>query len=609
MLNFANLPAGSYLLKVRSTNSDGVWMDNEKSVRIDISPSFWVTTWAYVLYLILFCFIGWLSIYILFIIYRLRHQIVVDHQVLDMKLEFFTNISHELRTPLTLILAPLEQVLKDTTLSKSNRESLAVVERNSSRMLRLINQLLDFVKINHRKLKMTVEQVHIPSFVNQVMDNFRLNALELNVDFTLEDHSEAGYIWADVDKLEKVVFNLLSNAFKFIEGGAFVKVLVEEMPDCLVIKVLDDGVGINEAKRGRLFQRFEKAIGKGLSKGPSTGIGLSIVKEMVSLHNGEITVESSGDRGTVFVLMLKKGLAHFDDEVKILEDESIPVVDTWEMEEMKENDSVLITNEETDSQLPVLLLVADNSEVRRFIKSILDKDYVVVEAANGAMGFELAKKHLPDVIVSDLMMPVKSGMDLLNDIRDDIETSHIPFIMLTAKVDKESHLEGISKGADDYIAKPFSPSYLQSRIINLLELRKNLQWHYQGRHDAGNYEIKPSLPEVTSMDEKFLTDLKQLMEQNIDNSSLVVDDLVNEMALSRSVFFKKLKALTGLAPIEYIREMRLQRAIQLMESSQYNMTQIAYMVGLNDPRYFSKCFKQRFGVTPTDYRTKFQKQE
>lgn len=225
------------------------------------------------------------------------------------------------------------------------------------------------------------------------------------------------------------------------------------------------------------------------------------------------------------------------------------------------------------------------------------------------MGFELAKKHLPDVIVSDLMMPVKSGMDLLNDIRDDIETSHIPFIMLTAKVDKESHLEGISKGADDYIAKPFSPSYLQSRIINLLELRKNLQWHYQGRHDAGNYEIKPSLPEVTSMDEKFLTDLKQLMEQNIDNSSLVVDDLVNEMALSRSVFFKKLKALTGLAPIEYIREMRLQRAIQLMESSQYNMTQIAYMVGLNDPRYFSKCFKQRFGVTPTDYRTKFQKQE
>ncbi|GAO31191.1 hybrid sensor histidine kinase/response regulator transcription factor [Geofilum rubicundum] len=602
MLNFANLPAGNYVLKVRSTNSDGVWMDNEKSVPIHISPSFWVTTWAYVLYFVLFFFIGWLAIYILFVIYRLRHQIVVDHQVLDMKLEFFTNISHELRTPLTLILAPLEQVLNDSSLSKNNREALEVVERNSSRMLRLINQLLDFVKINHRKLKMTVEQVHVPGFVTRVMDNFRLIALEQNVDLTLEDHSEEGYIWADVDKLEKVVFNLLSNAFKFIEGGAFVKVILDETPDSLVIKVMDDGVGINEAKKGHLFQRFENSIGKGVSKGPSTGIGLSIVKEMVGLHNGDITVESLGDRGTVFVLKFKKGLAHFDDEVRILEDETLPVVDTEEWEVMNESEHV--EADAADNQLPVLLLVEDNSEVRRFIKSILEKDYGVLEAANGAHGFELAKKHLPDLIVSDLMMPVKSGMDLLNDIRADIETSHIPFIMLTAKADKESQLEGIGKGADDYIPKPFSPSYLQSRIINLLELRKNLQLHYQGKQETVSFEIKPSLPEVTSIDEKFLSDLKRLMEQNIENSSLVVDDLVNEMALSRSVFFKKLKALTGLAPIEYIREMRLQRAVQLIESSQYNMTQIAYMVGLNDPRYFSKCFKQRFGVTPSEYKHK-----
>jgi signal transduction histidine kinase/ligand-binding sensor domain-containing protein/AraC-like DNA-binding protein/ActR/RegA family two-component response regulator len=600
MLNFAHLPAGDYVLKVISTNSDGVWMNNERSVRINILPSFWVTTWAYILYFILFFIIVGAAIYVLFVIYRLRHQIVVDHQVLDLKLEFFTNISHELRTPLTLILAPLEQVLNDSSISKENREALEVVERNSSRMLRLINQLMDFVKINNRKMKMTVEQVHIPGFVSRVMDNFRLNALEQNVDLSLEDHSKDGYIWADVDKLEKVLFNLLSNAFKFIEDGAFVKVILDEMPDSLVIKVMDDGGGINEAKKGHLFQRFENSLGNGAPKGPSTGIGLSIVKEMVGLHNGEITVESLGDRGTVFAVRLKKGLAHFDDEVRILEDETILAEDAEDLEVM----NVANHAEADKSHLPVLLLVEDNIEVRRFMKGILEKAYMVFEAVNGAGAFELAKKHLPDVIVSDLMMPVKNGMDLLKDIRDDIETSHIPFIMLTAKADKETHLEGIAKGADDYIPKPFSPAYLKSRIANLLELRKKLQMHYRGQQETGSLEIQPSLPEVTSIDEKFLNDLKGLMEKNIQNSSLVVDDLVSELALSRSVFFKKLKALTGLAPIEYIREMRLQRAVQLIVSGQYNMTQIAYMVGLNDPRYFSKCFKQRFGVTPSEYKLK-----
>ena len=605
MLNFTNLPVGSYKLKVRSTNSDGVWMGNEKVVKIDILPSFWATPLAFVLYFALFILIAGLSIYILFVIYRLRHQIIVDNQITDMKLEFFADISHELRTPLTLIMSPLEQVLSDTTISASSREALEVVERNSTRMLRLINQLLDFVKIKHRKLKMTVEKVHLPSFAISVMSNFRLNALEQKIDFTLSDNSNSGYIWADTDKLEKMIYNLLSNAFKFIGDGKFVKLVVDELSESMVLKVMDDGIGINDTKKELLFHRFENAVKGGLNKGLSTGIGLSIVQEMVNLHNGEIFVESIGERGTVFILNLKKGLEHFGEDVEIIEEGGIFDEENLEISLNSKDDEESELGE--DSQNPVLLLVEDNFEVRRFIKSVLIKDYAVLEASNGESGYELAKKYIPDVIVSDLMMPVKDGIEFLKEIREDIETSHIPFIMLTAKTDKESQLEGITFGADDYITKPFSPFYLQARIINLMKLRSDSQNYFQEKHETTPLvSVEPSLPEITSIDEKFLEDLKDLMEKNLDNNSLVVDDLVAELSLSRSVFFKKLKALTGLSPIDYIREMRLKRSKQLIESGQYNMTQITYMVGLNDPRYFSKSFKQRFGCTPSEYKKKYE---
>jgi len=607
MLNFTNLPVGSYKLRVRSTNSDGLWMTNEKVINIDILPSFWATPLAFVLYFILFTLIAGVSIYILFVIYRLRHQIVVDNQITEMKLEFFTDISHELRTPLTLIRSPLEQVLNDSLISTSSREALEVVERNSVRMLRLINQLLDFVKIKHQKLKMTVEKVHIPSFASSVMSNFRLNALEQKIDFTLSDNTETGYVWADIDKLEKVIFNLLSNAFKFIGDGKFIKISVDELPDTVIVKVMDDGIGISETKKGVLFQRFENSVKDGINKKLSSGIGLSVVQEMVNLHNGEISVECNGERGTIFILKLKKGLEHFGEEVEILEEDGISVDDA--LEPILTHEDIEDLDLEEHSQKPVLLLVEDNFEVRRFIKSVLIKEYIVVEAPNGEIGYELAKKHLPDVIVSDLMMPVKDGLELLKYIREDIETSHIPFIMLTAKTDKKSHLEGITQGADDYITKPFSPSYLQARIINLLKLRSDLQIYFQGKHQTvPGVDVEPSLPQITSNDEKFLAELKELMERNIDNNSLVVEELVAEMALSRSVFFKKLKALTGLSPIEYIREMRLKRSKQLIEAGQYNMTQITYMVGLNDPRYFSKSFKQRFGCTPSEYKKRYEEQ-
>lgn len=605
-VSYTNLPAGEFVLKVRSTNSDGVWMDNERHLAISIRPSFWVTPLAYVLYIVLFAAMSWLSIYVLFVIYRLRHRISIDQELLTMKLDFFTNISHELRTPLTLISGPLEQVMSHD-LPDHVRSMLKLVERNTNRMLRLINELLDFVKINNQKLKLCVEPISPGPFVEKIMENFRFSAQEAAIDFTLEDTSKDAVIWADVGKLEKIVFNLLSNAFKYLGEGKRVRLHLSADAEAVQLEVQDDGLGIKAEDAERLFERFESLPGKQPVHGmASTGIGLALVKELVALHKGAISVRKNGDKGTVFVLRLLKGLEHFDNEVVVMEATSGLTSDvvTESSQLAVGSERMLPASSGTAEDAPLLLLVEDNGEVRRFIKNILSKTYKVLEAANGEEGYKLALSTLPDMVISDLMMPVKNGVELLQALRANFDTSHIPFILLTAKDDEKSRLEGLEYGADDYITKPFSLSYLLKRIENLLEQRQLLQERFRqfGHTESQKMSLIPEMPEVSSQDEQFLKDLKALMEKNIENSSLVVEDLVKEMALSRSVFFKKLKALTGFAPIEYIREMRLQRSAQLIKTGQYNMTQIAYMVGLNDPRYFSKSFRQRFGLTPTEFK-------
>lgn len=604
-VNYTNLPAGDYTLRVRSTNSDGVWVNNERQLVISILPSFWVTPMAYLLYFIFFFAIGGLAVYILFTIYRLRHRIVVDQQVTDMKLDFFTNISHELRTPLTLITAPLEQVLNDKSLPHGARESLAMVEKNSKRMLRLINQILDFVKISNRKMTMRVGKIAVGQFVSDVMAHFRLTAQEGNILFTLNDKSDGACIWADADKLEKVIFNLLSNAFKYIDNGRFVKLAVDATPEMVTIRVSDNGSGIPEDKRSLLFERFGNSPARSRQGIPSSGIGLSLVKEFMDMHNGQVYLEQSGVDGTTFVLQFHRGLSHFGEDVEVL-DVSDEVTSPEKPTEIALPHSDTVFDDEAGiAGQPVLLLVEDNAEVRRFVKSVLKSDYTVIEAVNGAEGFEKARSVLPDLIICDLMMPIKDGMEMLHEVRACFDTSHIPFIILTASANEQSLLSGLQMGADDYLTKPFSPAHLKLRIENLLEQRRKLQEFYQQKGGDNKFEVAPSVPEVTSHDEKFMADLKVLMEKNMDNSALVVDDLVSELAMSRSVFFKKLKALTGLAPIEFIREMRLKRAAQLIEIGEHNMTQIAFMVGMNDSRYFSKCFKQMYGVAPSVYKSRF----
>ena len=641
-VTYTNLPKGDYIFRVRSTNSDGVWVDNERILNITILPSFWETPLAYVLYVCFVLLIIFVAVYILFTIYRLKHEVSVEQQISDIKLRFFTNISHELRTPLTLIAGPVEQVLKNDKLPADAREQLVVVERNTNRMLRLVNQILDFRKIQNKKMKMQVQQLNVVAFVRKIMDNFESVAEEHNIDFLFQTEKEALNLWVDADKFEKIVFNLLSNAFKYTPNGKMITVFIREDEGMVSVGVQDQGIGIAENKRKSLFVRFENLVDKNIFNQASSGIGLSLVKELVEMHKATISVDSRLGEGSCFKVDFLKGKEHYNSSVEfILEDSAAPlsmerivdiansslqteaaIVDAPDLE-------VSAAKEEAgeSSSKELMLLVEDNQELRSFLRSIFASTYRVVEASDGMEGWSKALKYLPDIIISDVMMPEKDGIEMTRELRADMTTSHIPIILLTAKTTIESKLEGLEYGADDYITKPFSATYLQARVENLLMQRKKLQNFYrdslthvtvsetpvaQGETLAGHASAEPvssaaeepAMPEMSPNDRKFMDKLVDLMEKNMDNGELVVDDLVRELAVSRSVFFKKLKTLTGLAPVEFIKEMRIKRAAQLIETGEFNMTQISYMVGINDPRYFSKCFKAQVGMTPTEYREK-----
>lgn len=609
---YTNLPHGDYTFQVRSTNSAGIWVDNIRELRLHVRPTFNETPMAYVLYGVLFLLVLAGGTYILFVIYRLKHEVSVEQQLTNLKLRFFTNISHELRTPLTLIAGPVEHLLKHHDLTPEAREQLQVVERNTDRMLRLVNQILDFRKIQNNKMKLRVEQIDIVPFVRQVMDNFETIAAEHKMDFLFESECTSLKLWIDPDKVEKIIFNLLSNAFKYTPDGKAITVFIHENEQSAAIGVQDQGIGIPQNRQSSLFVRFENLLDKHLFTANSSGIGLSLVKELVDMHQAHITVDSKEGEGSCFSIEFKKGKEHYRPDTEFI------VNDGVELPAGSPSDPQADAAGSENPAFPTaeqknMLLVEDNLELRHFLRTVFAPHYRIIEASDGQDGLEKAQKYVPDIIITDVMMPRMDGMQLLQELRSRIDTSHIPIVVLTAKTDMDTRLKGIELGAESYITKPFSATYLETRVESLLARRQRLQEFYRThlmtdeRTPAEEQKRKETEDSMSPQDRKFMERLTELMEQNMDNGDLLVDDLVQELAVSRSVFFKKLKSLTGLAPIEFIKEMRVQRAAHLIETGNYNMTQIAYMVGINDPRYFSKCFKHRFGITPTEYKEQHRK--
>lgn len=602
---YTNLPKGHYTLRVKSTNSDGVWVKNERTLDIVMKPSFWETGWAYLLYFIFFLILVAGTGYILFVIYRLRHRVSVEKEVTDIKLRFFTNVSHELRTPLTLITGPVEYVLRDTSLPEHIRKQLDVVKKNTDRMLRLVNQILDFRKIEKHKMKMHVEQIRVKDFLAHVLEYFETMAEEQHIHLVFDCPAEELLLWADADKLEKIVFNLLSNAFKYTPAGKQITVFVKDEGGKVAIGVKDEGIGISENKMRFLFIRFETSIGNMpvVNDRESSGVGLSVVKELLDMHHATIRVESKEGKGSCFTMEFLKGREHYPEGTEFILSDNMEVENTEEAKTVVERPDT-----EELANLPSLLVVEDNEELRSFLKLIFEKEFKIYEAENGLVGLEKAVHYLPDIIISDIMMPVKDGLAMTHELHETLATSHIPVVLLTAKTDMDSKLNGLQQGADAYITKPFSSTYLKARVENLLKKRQELQRLYRsslldGESAEKEKEDVANEIQISEYDRWFMDRLTKLIEENISNGNMVVEELATELAVSRSVFFRKLKGLTGLAPVEFIKEMRVKKAADLIVSTDNNMSQIAYMVGFNDSRYFSKCFKAHFGMTPTEYRS------
>jgi len=611
--NYINLPPGKYELQVRSTNGDGVWVNNIHCLSIHVLPTFWETYWAWILYAFLFTCFTLTVVHIQFYIYRLRHQVNIEQHLSDIKLKFFTDISHELRTPLTLISSPVNEVLEFEELSLKARKHLTLVQKNTERMLRLVNQILDFRKIQNKKMKLFIEETEVSALLKKVMEHFSLIAEEKQINYGLQTDEKSIYAWIDRDKFEKILFNLLSNAFKYTPYDKSVLIKLSSEQNCFSISVTDEGKGIEPSKLISLFQRFE-TLAKSNILQPSSGIGLSLAKELIELHHGNIQVKSELGKGSEFTVKLPLGrdIYEADEQAEFIMSDSIETNNQphAQLEYNKELINCPHCNEEEFS----ILIVEDNNDLRSFLRDILNTNYQIVEASNGQEGVEKALQFIPDLIISDVMMPIMDGLDMVKRIKENHNICHIPIILLSAKSSLDDRITGLEQGIDDYITKPFSSSYLKVRIISLLKQRKLLQEMYMA--NFSNNKIKktssafsPSTPKVTSYDDEFIKQIMIFIEEQMDNSELTIDEIAENLMLSRTVFYRKLKSIVGLSPVDFIREIRIKRAAQLIETDELNFSQVAYMTGFNDPKYFSKCFKKQMGITPSEYKDRLHEKQ
>lgn len=599
--SYINLPKGTYRFKVRSTNGEGVWVDNTRTIRLELLPSFWETSWVIVLYVLGALMLFAVAIYLYAKFYNLRSRVHFEKELAEAKLKVFTDVSHELRTPLTLITAPVENLLQQDDLSDMVRGQLELIHRNVDRMLRLVNQILDFRKLQCNKMRMRVERIEMVSFVSKIKHDFDEVANDHHIYYVFSHTSDSLYLWADADKLEKILFNLLSNAFKYTPDGKMIEISLRDDSDYVYLSVRDEGVGVSEDRMKHLFQYFANWSDKSVTGQPSTGIGLSVVKQLAELHKAEVSVTSKEGSGSCFEVKFRQGREHYDDNVE------------WIMNDETEQQPTLNTREDelgkTEKGRDSILIIEDNDEMRTFLCGIFNTLYNVYEAEDGEVGVRKAKEVYPSLIICDMMMPRKDGLAVVSELRGDINTSHIPIIVLTAKTNFDSRLQSMNEGADDYITKPFSSVYLKARVCNLLAQRERMKAFYcqhimdVEESGAGTQEEAPK-KYVSENDRKFMDGLTAVMEKHLNDFEFNVDDLASEMLMSRSTFFRKLNSLIGMSPVEFILQTRMKRAAQLIAENQHSISEISLMVGISNAQYFSRCFKKVYQMTPTEYREK-----
>ena len=624
--HYTGVPPGNYIFRAKGSNNDGYWNEEGASIVITIFPPPWKTWWAYSLYglLLISLIAAWRR-------YDLRRQqlkcdLGIEHveseklKELDkLKSRFFANISHEFRTPLTLILGPIEK-LRSYIRDKEPMKDLDMMQRNAQRLQRLINQLLNLSQIESGKMKLQACEENIVSLVNGYVQSFESLAKQKKIDFNFKSTEENIPLFIDKDKIEKILYNLLSNAFKFTNEGGEIQVAVvvgsdgqqqsqtATATDFVEIKISNTGQGIPAEKLEHIFDRFYQANDSYTKDREGTGIGLALTKELVDMHHGNITVESKIGKETTFSVFLPKGKEHLKSD-EIIEKTTI-TIKKEEFPELKfsENEPSFVNyqnqNEnEWKEDKPYLLIVDDNADLRYYMRGYLDPLYNISEARDGEEGLEKATEKMPDLIISDVMMPKLDGYELCEKLKADERTSHIPLILLTACASTESKIEGLETGADDFITKPFDPLELQTRIKNLIMQRKMLQERFMKNVRKMGIEqlMTVDTPDLTTMDQNFLRKAVEYIMDNISDPDINVELLGEKMAFSRRQLQRKIMSITGNSPNKFIRSIRLNRAAELILNKTGNVTEIAYEVGFNNLSWFAKSFKEQFGVLPSEY--------
>ena len=600
---------------VKASNNDEIWNDTTRTLEIKILAPWWKTNLA----LFIFILITLITVLIIynFLNVRLkerqqikkeREERAQDEALNAKKIQFFTNISHEFRTPLTLILNPLEAIIENKSVKLPNdiSEKHATIYKNSKRLSRLIDELMDFRKLQFNKMSINASKFEIVTFVKEVVSHFEEEAVQRNIILSVESKQENTAIWADPSMLEKIIFNLLSNAFKATKDNGMVSLniqiplqpidfpLLSSKEDFygIEISILDSGIGIDKKDLEHIFTRFYQSNEMDKQYYGGTGIGLEVVKNFIDLHMGIIEVRSEQKKGTEFKILLPLGSKHLN----LSKTDSNSKTNDEIYQQINKSEINLETANNGERNKKTVLIVEDNSELRNYLKNELKEDYKVKMAINGKEGLQMAVKFIPDLVISDVIMPIMDGFEMCHKIKNDLRISHIPLLMLTAKGMQIDRVKGIDSGADVYLNKPFNMHVLKAHLSQLISSRQILfNKYYNGVSDK-------ELRNTTSLDKQFITNILEYIHENITDPALNVENLADKLLISRSKLYRKIKALTGNTANEFIKKIRLEKAKQFLENSDYSISEISYKIGFSSPSYFTKCYKIQFGILPTDVR-------
>jgi signal transduction histidine kinase/ligand-binding sensor domain-containing protein/CheY-like chemotaxis protein/AraC-like DNA-binding protein len=591
---FRDLPPGHYTLHVRSYSSNGICNPNQLIMSIIINPPFWATFWAYLIYTIFIITTGYLVYRQLNTVYVLHNRIRVEKELTEYKLKFFTNISHEFRTPLTLIQGAMERIRTIDSMPSSMKQPISNMNRSVTRLLRLVNQLLEFRKMQDNRLSLALEKTDIITFVNEISMNFRDVAENREIAYSFLPFAHSFEMYIDKNFVDKVLYNILSNAFKYTpqKGSVDLKIMLSDDKNAIRFVVTDTGVGIPKDKQSELFERFMQSS----FSNDSIGIGLYLTHELVRVHHGTIRFDENPVGGSIFTVELPVDINVYDkkdflvgDNVLIKEEHDS--IDGWL------NDYKEMADEPMNMRK--VLVIDDDDDVRWYLQAELSKYFIVSTATDGKNGIEELHKNVPDLTVCDVLMPQMNGYEFTKYVKGSQEYMHIPIILLTALSDEEKQMKGIVTGADAYISKPFSPNMLIVQCRKMIEQRDKLLATYAKKTVGGQSQLPDII--IEERDRKFLDKLNFLVESRFADPAVSIDELAKIMGYGRSSFYKKVKSITGYTPNDYLRKFRMEKAVELLLDEHINISEVAYKVGINDPMYFSRCFKAAYGISPLKY--------